>query len=95
MVTSANKKRRPKRYEKFASMGRASVAIVNELYSPIDSINRFINLALQTMGEGSQSRQFLIESKQGIRKTSRLLNRLNNYSKKLEEEFKKISESDE
>ncbi len=92
MVKSTNIKRSPKRYKKFASMGRASVNIINELYSPIDSINRFINLALQAIGEDPRSRQFLLESKQGIRKTSRLLNRLNNYSKKLEEEFRKISE---
>ena len=85
-----NNKRRPDRYKKFASMGRISMGIIDELYSPIDSINRFINLALQTIGEDSQSRQFLLESKQGIRKTSRLLKRLNNYSKKLERKFREI-----
>jgi hypothetical protein len=72
-------------------MGRVSVGIINELDSPIDSINRFINLALQTIGEGSQSRQFLLESKQGIRETARLLKRLNNYAKKMEKEFREIA----
>jgi hypothetical protein len=86
-----NRRRKSNKYKKFASMGRVSVGIINELDSPIDSINRFINLALQTIGEGSQSRQFLLESKQGIRETARLLKRLNNYAKKMEKEFREIA----
>lgn len=82
-------------FKKFASMGRISVGIINELHSPIDSTNRFINLALRTIGEDSQSRQFLLESKQGIRKTAQLLKRLNNYVGKLEKEFRKMSEHHE
>lgn len=73
-------------------MGRASVDIINELYNPIDAINRFINLALLSLGEDSQSRQFLLESKRGIKKTSHLLKRLNKYAKKLEKEIFEISE---
>lgn len=92
-----NSKRRNKRvkstqYKRFTSMGRVSTGIINELDSPIDSINRFINLALHTIGEDSQTRQFLLESKQGVRKTARLLKRLNNYAKKMEKEFRRISE---
>lgn len=79
-----------KQYKKLISMGKISIGLINELDSPIDSINRFINLALQTIGENSQSRQFLLESKQGIRKTSHLLKRLNNYAKKIEEEIEEI-----
>jgi len=86
-----NHRRRADRYKRFASMGRISTGIINELDSPVDSINRFINLALQTMGEDSQSRQFLLESKEGIRKMARLLKRLNNYAKKMEKEFQEIS----
>ena len=84
------KKKKP-RYKKIVSMGRVSTGIINDLYSPIDSINRFINLALQTIGEDSQTRQFLLESKQGVRKTSRLLNKLDGYAKKIEKEFLEIS----
>lgn len=80
-----------KRYRRIDSMGKRSVDIINEMYSPIDSINRFINLALDTIGENSQSRQFLLESKQGIRKASALLKRLDDYAKKIEKEFKEIS----
>jgi hypothetical protein len=43
---------------------------------------------LQTIEEGSQSREFLLESKEGISKTLALLKRLNNYAKKIEREGK-------
>lgn len=76
--------------KKIASMGKISVSIINELYNPIDAINRFINLALQSLEEGSQSRQFLIESKKGVRKTSLLLKRLSNYVKRIEKESSRL-----
>ncbi|MFA5145929.1 MAG: hypothetical protein WC515_00900 [Candidatus Omnitrophota bacterium] len=77
-------------YKRLASIGKVSVDIINELYSPIDTINRFINLALHTVGEDSQSRQFLLESKEGIRKTSVLLKRLDSYAKEIEKEISEI-----
>jgi len=97
---STDKQKKPRtgkkkvRYKKLVSMGRISTGIINELYSPIDSINRFINLALQNIGEDSQTRQFLLDSKQGVRKTSHLLKRLDDYAKKIEKEFLEISERD-
>ena len=94
MVKSSNtKKKAPNRYKRLASMGRVSAGIITELDNPIDSINRFINLALQTIGEDSQSRQFLLDSKLGIRKTSHLIKRLNDYAKKIEKEFQKLTEN--
>ena len=69
--------------------------MINQLYNPIDAINRFINLALQNIDDDSQSRQFLIESKQGIRETSFLLRRLNKYTKRIEKEASKISQNNE
>lgn len=76
------------RYRKIASMENVSRGIINELYSPIDATNRFINLALQAIGDNSQGRQFLLESKQGIRKTAQLLKKLNDYTKEIEKELK-------
>ena len=75
-------------YKKLASVGRQSKSLINELYNPVDATNRFINLALQTVDENSQSRQFPLESKAGIRKISTLLRRLNDYAKRLEAEIK-------
>lgn len=99
MVPLDNKKRgartrkaknRVESYRKLASMGEITKGIINELYSPIDATNRFINLALQSIGENPQGRQFLLESKEGIRKTSLLLKKLNNYAKRIEEEIQKM-----
>ena len=86
-----NNNRDLKEYKRLISMGRNSVDIINELYNPIDAINRFINLALQHIEEDSQSRQFLLESKSGVRKMSGLLKRLNNYAKRMEKEMVKIT----
>ncbi len=79
------------RLAKLVSMGRISINLINELASPIDSINRFINLALQTAGEGSQSRQFLLQSKEGVHQTSLLLQQINSYAKRIEQELQEIS----
>jgi len=41
-----------------------------------------------SIGDNSQGRQFLLESKQGIRKTATLLKKLNEYSAKIENEIR-------
>ena len=73
---------------KIVLMGKISASIANEIYKPIDAVNRFINLALQGMEEDSQSREFLVESKKGVRRASVLLKRLNNYVDKIEKEVR-------
>lgn len=99
MVTSDKQKRTTKarapknrinKYRKLASMGAISKGIINDLYSPIDATNRFINLALHSIGENPQGRQFLLESKEGIRRTSMLLKKLNNYADKIEDEIRNM-----
>ncbi len=80
------------RYKRLVSMGQTSQGIINDLSAPIDATNRFINLALHSVGEGSQGRQFLLDSKEGIRETLALLNKLNTYAKKMEKEIRKIAE---
>lgn len=94
MVNSKNSRFKKKKnsYRRLVSIGEVTKEIISDLSSPIDSVNRFINLALHTTSDGSQSRQFLLESKEGIRKTSVLLTRLNKYAKKIEQEILEISE---
>ncbi len=72
-------------------MGKVSKDIINKLYSPIDAMNRFLNLALQNTDEESQSRQFLLETKLGLRRMSLLLQKLDVYAKRIEEELYEIS----
>lgn len=83
------------RHKRLIAMYKRSMGIINDLCSPIDVTNRFINLTLQTIEEGSQSREFLLESKRSIRKTSDLLKRLNCYAKEIEREIVEISTSSE
>ncbi|MBU4377400.1 MAG: hypothetical protein KKD29_08040 [Candidatus Omnitrophica bacterium] len=78
-------------YRRIKSIGKISTDLIGDMYTPIDSVNRFINLAIHTIGEDAQTRHFLLESKEGIRKMSDLLRRLDKYAKKLENEFKDIS----
>ena len=104
MVTLDNKRRntgtrkvknRVGKYRRLTSMGEVTKGIINELYSPIDATNRFINLALQSIGENPQGRQFLLESKLGIRKTSALVKRLDKYAKKIDKEIREILDNNE
>ncbi len=83
------------RFKKLSSMGRKYNGIINEISHPIDSTNRFINLALHSIGDNSQGRQFLLESKQGIKKTALLLKKLNDYSKRIEREIRGMDGIDE
>lgn len=92
-IEKEDKKSPSYRYGKIFRMGRISLKIMNEISVPLDSINRFINLTLQTMKEDEQGREFLLESKLAIRKTAILLKRLNNYTKKIEKEIREISAS--
>ena len=80
-----------KEYKKLASMGRVSLSIINKLYNPVDAMRRFLNLALQNTEEESQSRQFILETKSGLRTMSVLLKRLDVYAKKIEKEFNEVS----
>ena len=77
--------------KRFASMGKVSANIINRLDNPVDSMSRFLNLALQNIEEDSQSRQFILESKTGLRRMSTLLKKLSTYTKKMEKDFIEIS----
>jgi len=81
-----------RRYKKLSLIGERCKDIISEISNPIDSTNRFINLALNVVGDSAQSRQFLLESKQGIKKAVELLKKLTDYSEKIEKELKEMVE---
>lgn len=80
-------------YRKLVSMGKVSAKILNELSNPLDATNRFINLALQHLAEDSQSRQFLLESKSGVRKMALLYKKLASFTKKMEKTLGKLQKN--
>ena len=92
-LNSGKKTTRKKRYikRKLVYMGRISKNLINELYHPLDAVHRFINLALQITDDDSQNRQFLLESKLGVRRMLLLVKKLNDCTRKMEKEIKKIS----
>jgi len=92
---SNNSQKRSQQYDRLTTMGKTSVNIINELYNPIDAVNRFINLALQNMDDNSQSRQFLLDSKLGIRRMAILVKRLNKYAKRIEKEARNALRNNE
>ncbi len=77
--------------KRLLSISRASKGILNEIYNPVDAANRYINLTLQELDESSQGREFLLESKKGVKRISALLEKLNFYAKKIEKELSEIS----
>lgn len=85
-----NNKKEKKGYKRLATMGKVSTNLINELYYPLDAVNRFLNLALQSTDDDSQNRQFLLESKSGVRKMLTLVKRLNDYAQKMEKEMMKV-----
>lgn len=91
----AKKNNGQSRYKKLSLMRKKYKGIINKISNPVDSTNRFINLALNTVGDNSQGRQFLLESKQGIKKTAALLKKLNDYSLKIEKEIVEMSKINE
>ncbi|GEM_PF-3586575 len=97
MLKSTNSLEAPQktsRYKKLKAMSKEYKGLLSELYNPVDAANRFINLALESVEERSQSRQFLLESKEGLRKTASLLRKLDECSQRMEKEIRGISEKD-
>ena len=71
-------------HRKLISMGRITKSIISDLCDPVDAANRFINLTLQELADNSQEKEFLLESKKGIKKASELIKELSYYANEIE-----------
>ncbi|MBU1933363.1 MAG: GAF domain-containing sensor histidine kinase [Candidatus Omnitrophica bacterium] len=60
---------------KFSDMGKFAGAISHELNSPLDGIIRYVNLALNSMEEGT-SKEYLIEAKGGLARVTNIIRSL-------------------
>jgi hypothetical protein len=78
--------------QKLAQECKALLTLVNEIFNPIDSANRFMNLCLQNSEENSQTREFLLESKEALRSASLVLGKLNQQTQKMEKGLQEIIE---
>lgn len=62
-----------KQQESLASLGRLASHLAHELNNPLDSIRRFVNLALDHINQDSPAREFLLKGKQGIRRSIQVI----------------------
>lgn len=60
---------------KFADLGKFAGGISHELSSPLDGVTRYVNLALNSMGEEA-SKQYLVEAKTGLERITNIIQSL-------------------
>ena len=62
-----------KQQEALVSLGKLASHLAHELNNPLDSIRRFVNLALDHISQDSPAREFLLKGKQGIRRSIQVI----------------------
>ena len=70
-VTSLNEQL--KQQEALVSLGKLASHLAHELNNPLDAIRRFINLAIDHVGQDNPARDFLLKAKQGIRRSVQVI----------------------
>ncbi|HTL48456.1 MAG TPA: ATP-binding protein [Verrucomicrobiae bacterium] len=69
------------RQEPLVSIGKLASNLAHELNNPLDSIRRYVNLALEQVMEDSLARQYIMKSKEGIRRAIQVIRGLLQYSR--------------
>lgn len=67
--------------EPLVSVGRLASNLAHELNNPLDSIRRYVNLALDQVMEDSVARQYILNAKEGIRRAVKVVRGLLQYSR--------------
>lgn len=62
-----------KEQEALVSLGKLASHLAHELNNPLDAIRRFINLAIDHVGQDNPAREFLLKAKQGIRRSVQVI----------------------
>ena len=62
-----------KQQEPLVSIGKLSSHLAHEMTNPIDAIRRFVNLALDQVGQESMAREYLLKAKKGIRRSLQVI----------------------
>lgn len=70
-----------KRQEPLVSIGKLASNLAHELNNPLDSIRRYVNLALDQVMEDSLAREYILKSKEGIRRAIQVIRGLLQYSR--------------
>ncbi|MBI1977244.1 MAG: GAF domain-containing sensor histidine kinase [Candidatus Omnitrophica bacterium] len=71
--TTSDLKEMMKEDELLVALGKSLAHLGHELANPLDAVRRFVNLALDQVGEESPARNYLLKAKQGIRRTIQVI----------------------
>lgn len=66
-------KQRIKNIEALATVGKLASNLAHELNNPLDSIRRYMNLALDQVPEDSLAREYMLKAKSGVRRAVRVV----------------------
>lgn len=67
--------------EPLVAVGKLASSLAHELNNPLDSIRRYVNLALDQVMEDSLSREYLLKAKSGIRRAVQVIRGLLQFSR--------------
>ena len=67
-------------HKKLSSLGKFVGGVVHELNNPLDGVIRYINLSLDSMSEDDVSREYLLEAKKGIKRITKFVRSLLDFS---------------
>jgi len=70
-----------KRQEPLVSIGKLASNLAHELNNPLDSIRRYVNLALDQVMEDSLAREYILKSKEGVRRAIQVIRGLLQFSR--------------
>src|SRR3989338_1681758 len=76
-----NLERLLKQQADYVYVGKLASHLAHDLGNPIDATRRYVNLALSQLDENSPAREYLLKTKQGIKRTVRIIRGLLAYSR--------------
>lgn len=74
-------KRQLERTESMATFGKLASGVAHELNNPLDGAIRYLNLALERLGEEEVPREYLLHAKEGLNRMAQIIRSLLDFAK--------------